>query len=338
MHFSCKISNSILAYFDKEGLTKEFLYTGSWSAEFLRDPSFWLPAHEMETFLKAAYLQTKNIEDVGQRAASLQSWGPLDSVLKLMESPQEMLAKPEHFLSYFISPPPPVAKVKRTDETLSFETPISEEEFPLSTTYIRAAIEALPTFVGRGLAQARWTGNRVEVNWATSQEMLFAEPEAASVFNPKLMQSLVASLEKSQRELENRNKEILLKDEELRNLKRARSTGDKVSGVSELAMTIAHQMNHPIAYVSNNVSRLEDYLQVAQQAIQSLKPKAVNLDIARWRQIEAEFPIVVKETVMGLSQIRDIVREFSMWTGVHALKGHAKVPTDLNQLVNRVVD
>lgn len=338
MHFSCKISNSVLTFFDKEGLTKEFIYTDSWSAEFLRDPSFWMPAAEMENFLRTVQHQTKNFEEIGQRAATLQSWGPLDSVLKLMDSPQEMLAQPERFLSYFISPPPPVAKVKRTDDTLSFETPISEEEFPLTTAYIKSAIESLPSFVGRSCAQARWVKNRVEINWSSSQENLFTEAEPAGVFNPKLMQNLVATLERVQRELEQRNKEILLKDEELQKLKRARSTGDKVSGVSELAMTIAHQMNHPIAYVSNNVQRLEDYLQVASQAIQNMKPKAVSLDLARWREIEAEFPIVVNETVTGLSQLRDIVREFSMWTGVHALKGHSKVPTDINQIVNRVVD
>ncbi|HEX4923583.1 MAG TPA: HAMP domain-containing sensor histidine kinase [Bdellovibrionales bacterium] len=338
MHFSCKISNSVLRFFDEEGLTKEFLYTDSWSAEFLRDPSFWLDARDMEAFLKAATKQIKNLEDVGHRAAQLQAWGPLDSVLRLVESPQEMMAQPERFLSYFISPPPPVAKVKRSDDFLSFETPISEEEFPLTTAYLKSAIEALPSFVGRPFAQARWSENRVDVNWSSSQGFLFEGEPAQSVLNPKLMQSLVASLEHSQRELEKRNKELLLKNEELQRIQKQKYSSDKLSGVSELAMTIAHQMNHPMAYVSSNVLRLEDYLQVAQQAITNFKPKTVSLDFARWKEIEKEFPIVVKETLAGLNQIREIVREVSMWTGVHALKGHPKVPTDVNQIINRVVD
>src|ERR1051325_2650402 len=107
----------------------------------------------MESFLGVVNRQIKNLEDVAHRAVDLKSWGPLDSVLKLMDSPQEILAQPERFLSYFISPPPPVANVKKSRDSLSFETPISEQEFPLVTSYLKAAIEALPTFVGRPMVQ-----------------------------------------------------------------------------------------------------------------------------------------------------------------------------------------
>ena len=48
------------------------------------------------------------ITAVGHQCKDLRAWGVLDSVIKMMQKPQDLFLQPHRLLSYFVSPAPPV--------------------------------------------------------------------------------------------------------------------------------------------------------------------------------------------------------------------------------------
>jgi hypothetical protein len=128
VHFSCKISKSVLAYLESEGEDLSLLQDRfGLPEEFLKDPSHWITATEMESFLSVAediYTDRKNlIKKSASSTAQLRSWGVLDSVLRLMPSMREIWSQPTKFLSYFISPEPPIDHFEQTNLSVAFDLP-----------------------------------------------------------------------------------------------------------------------------------------------------------------------------------------------------------------------
>ena len=174
MLLSCKITNTILTYLENQGVDLEAIYeTSEVPREFLTDSSYWLRADEMERLLHFVDLQmaTHSTEDFiqnsGHAVSQLRTWGALDSVLRMVSDPKDSLAKPQNFLSYFIDPKPPVAKVFKTEEGMSFEIPIERDQYPLCNRFLMSAIEALPTFLGKDPFKAKWTSNLIEIHWSS---------------------------------------------------------------------------------------------------------------------------------------------------------------------------
>ena len=206
MLFSCKISSAILSYFERQGddITP-LLDCTSLPEEFLRDPSYWMKAAEMESFLQAAQRLSKEdgplFQKAGHSGPELRSWGVLDSVLRMMPRPHEILAQPQRFLSYFISPEPPIDNLFKTESSIEFDLPISSEIYPLVTTYLKAAFESLPLYVGKPLAQGSWQDIHLKLSWASEQESMFGQDPGHQI-SPELLRSVVASLENHQKELE----------------------------------------------------------------------------------------------------------------------------------------
>lgn len=353
VHFSCKISNTFLAQLDRDGGSKDFLYEQlDFPVDFLRAPSYWLEAPKMEAFLGLVQRQGLSIESVVHRSKTLRAWGPLDSVLSMMKKPQDILAQPERFLSYFISPAPPVGNVRATDTELSFDIPISHEEYPRVTEYLRAAFESLPTYVGQNLAEARWNDNSVSIRWGTTQENLLEEQEDVSpLSNPKLVDSVIQTLEKGQKELEARNRELQQKNEELERAQREiqkyfkeKVFSEKLSNLSELSATISHEISNPITYVLSNVQRLNDYMARATQLVTLLAGKErlspqVQEAMRRvdWKLVQSDFPDLIQEAIEGIHRVQDIVNDLASWAGTAKKDPQGKVPTDLNDLVARAI-
>lgn len=149
MHFSCKISNSVLTLLEQQGEDLTTLYEQTpISVELLRDSSYWISAPDMENLLEAALRlplksDTGNVlQRAGHNGPELRAWGVLDSVLRMMPRPQEIFNQPEQFLSYFISPKPPIENLRRWDMGISFDLPLPAEQYPLVTTYLKAAFES----------------------------------------------------------------------------------------------------------------------------------------------------------------------------------------------------
>jgi len=138
MLFSGKITNSFLVYLDKHGVDSEKLFElTDLPTEFLREPSCWIPAQDVEKFVASMDREFGSIfhdnlpKLVGHECHELRSWGVLDSVIKMMQKPQDLFLQPHRFLSYFVSPAPPVGNVVREEEAISFDLPISIKNFHL---------------------------------------------------------------------------------------------------------------------------------------------------------------------------------------------------------------
>ena len=180
--------------------------------ELMRDPSYWLSAHDLEVFLEQLLrLPLKNEANVltraGHEGPGLHAWGVLDSVLRMMPRPQEIFNQPEQFLSYFISPKPPIENLRRDELSIAFDLPLPAEQYPLVTAYLKAAFESLPLYVGQALAQCEWTDIHLKITWPVMQKTIFASDPGHQV-SPALFQNLIEDLQRTQREREDLQKYI----------------------------------------------------------------------------------------------------------------------------------
>lgn len=350
-----------MTYLENQRVSLEGLYSSfDIPEELLRDPSSWMEAQEMENFLRVAsnyYQAERNHENlsehVGHACLNLHSWGVLDSVLRMMDKPQDIYLHPERFLSYFISPTPPILGLNPNGgedvEKSSFEISISSFDYPLTTKYLQAALEALPTFFGRENAFVKWTGKIIDINWETKQDSLFETAELERNIKPDLVETLMKSLEKKQKELEVKNRELLEKNKlleeaqkKLESQYKERIYSEKLSTLSELASSIAHEINNPLAYVMSNMMRINDYFIRAQQLITILigqdrltPPVQEAMRRTDWSLVQKDFPEIVKEVHEGLHKVKAIVKDLSFITG--KASDEQKVNMDLNQLVNSAV-
>lgn len=329
MHLSCKISNSVLTYFEQEGIDySDLLDQVDMPEEFLRDPSCWMPDHAMESFLEAVMQRYGSIplgtsehenllQKIGHSVSQLRSLGALDSVLRMMPKPQDTFAQPQRFLSYFISPEVTVQNFARTDHSIVFDLGVSVENFSLVKTFLAANFEALPTFVGRSLANCKWQKSHFELDWQADQTSMLSLDEGDRRLSPELLQSVVASLEKNQRELEEKHRELQLKNEELllvqQELRSALLQKSQVHKQQNLdifdqpAATMAvedqviQSQNNFI--VSQNIAKLQDYMTRAQQLITMLIAQdrlnpGVRAAIKKvgWEAVCEQFPRLAKES------------------------------------------
>ncbi len=330
MHYSCKISASVLQFLESQGEDISPLLEATFlPEEFLKDSSFWMLSQEMEAFLKLAVdlYQKSNepslITHIGHHSAELRSWGVLDSVIRMMPNSKDILAQPNRFLGYFISPEPPVENLIRTQDgsSLGFDLPISSEQYPLVCEYLKSALESLPVFMGQPMAHCVWEGIRVEVIFEKPQETFFQDIDPGHQLSPDLLQSIVSSLEKHQRELEQKNKELQKKNDQLAKAQKAREKEmeTKVSFPlfeNAAPITAIKSITESEKYVlRQNLSRLSDYLVRAQQLItilvgQDRTSPQVKEAMRRmdWEQIQKNYPGLInecKEMLLDRSQYED---------------------------------
>jgi hypothetical protein len=326
MFFSSKISNSILTYFEREGLSQEFVYSQShWPVDFLKDPSCWLEAHTLEEFLKHAEKLVGDVEKIGLMTPKLNAWGPLDSVLRLMGRPQDILSQPDRFLSYFISPPPPVDFIDRSDDAITFRIPISSEEYPMTTRFLKGAFEALPVYAGKAQAVATWSDNTVVISWVSQQESLLSDSEA-SVVNPSLIKSLMVALEKSQRDLGEKQKELLQKTSEIEKLKMQVSgeicqteQAEAMNDLADLSEILSVELDGSLNHVTHQLARLQDYLVRSQQLVTLFSNNMSPQQSARvqqalkkvdWENVTRQIPSVLEETNERIEKIGRVAKEY----------------------------
>lgn len=316
MLFSCKISSAVLKYFEQESIDSQSLLEGlPLPEEFLRDPSYWLSAPEMEEFLRKAVQLAGSenpwlLKKIGHSGVALRPWGLLDSVLRMMPRPEEILAQPGRFLSYFVSPEPPVENVVRTETSVLMDIPISSDMYPLTTEYLRAAFETLPEFVGRPRATCLWQGIQLKIEWDVNQATMFSE-DPGHQLSPELLRSIVSSLEKHQKELQQKNSELQAHNEALlkaqiqleSQIKQTLETEPQpVSTLGDLA----GMEPNSIELLRHQFARLSDYMVRAQQLVTIVvganrASAAVKEAMRRvdWERVQKQFP----ETVSACQQV-----------------------------------
>jgi hypothetical protein len=340
--FSCKISHSILTYLDRRGEDLDDLHAQADipPAEFLKDPSYWLEAERMEALLKtlketyAPAVGENLIQEVGHQCKELRSWGVLDSVLRMVQSPYDIYSQPARFLSYFISPAPPVGDVRKTAEAIEFAIPVSKTQYPLTVEYLTAALEALPTYATKPMAVVKWCESLVQVKWTDHQESLFGEEQNSKLsLGPELLQNIVRDLENSQKHLEDSKRQNLLKEQESEALRdqlaqavsqlasrgaTADLAGPPASHIKELVQSIETDIGLATRDVLSDVYRLHDYLTRASQLItllvgQERKTPQVQEAMRRvdWLRIQGEVPQVVQHSLASLQQIQSRIEELT---------------------------
>ena len=311
MYFSGKVTNSVLCYLEENGSDLEKAYNlTDLSPTFLRDPSHWLASHQVEAFLDqlqnlyGSQLSVNNLcQTVGHKCHTLHSWGVLDSVLKMMMSPLDIFTQPQRFISYFISPAPQLDHLRFDKETVYFELPISNEEYPLFSSYLKTSLESLPQFMGKPMAYVEWERNELKVSWEDRQQDLITID--TNQLKPEFVQDLLTTIENIERELEERNSQLQSQKTEIDTLK---------SQLDRLSDTRTHQTQEPLSIsftkMKHQFMTLSDYLVRAQQLItllvaQGRKDQQVKEAMRRvyWEQVQSDFTHVVEE---GLEQIKKI--------------------------------
>jgi hypothetical protein len=311
MLFSCKISGALLTYLEsKNENLSSILESTPLPEEFLRDSSYWMSASDMESFLataEKAFSTHENLfEKVGHAGPELRSWGVLDSVLKMMPRPQEILSQPERFLSYFVSPAPPIDQLSRRETAIEFDLPISSEQYPLVTEYLCAAFESLPMYVGQPPATCSWQGIHLKFEWQESQNSMFNDGDVGHQISPELLRQVVSSLEQHQLELETKNRDLQAKNlrlaEQLSHFRHEQSLE-----LPSVLKNPVHRLEFidlgSIEALKNNISRMGDYMVRAQQLItmliaQNRMSPAVQQAMKRvdWEKVKSQFPETLRES------------------------------------------
>ncbi len=342
MLLSCKISNSILNFLENQGEDlSDLLDATVLPEEFLRDPSYWMQAAEMEEFLRQALQLSQRTQEynlfqrAGHEGPSLRAWGVLDSVLRMMPRPQEILAQPERFLSYFVSPSPPIEDLKRTENSIDFDLAVSADQYPLATSFLVASFESLPVYGGQPLASCRWEGIHIHIRWNVEQAALFETAEQDRQISPELMRSVLSTLEKHARELEEKNRELQAKNEALLLAQANFQAAQLMPKISKLPVNL--ESEEPLAKpgiaalaeqqalaLQGNIARLSDYMVRAQQLITMLvaqdrmspqvKEAMRRMD---WDRVRQQFPKTIEECQLTLNgnlksdfPIRELQSEF----------------------------
>lgn len=334
MHFSCKISNAVLNILEEQNEDLAPLYEQTHlPVEFLRDPSYWISAPDMENFLEMVLrLPLKKDENLLQRAGhdgpSLRAWGVLDSVLRMMPRPHEIFNQPEQFLSYFISPKPPVDNLRRDQFSISFDLPLPAEQYPAVTTYLKAAFESLPVYVGQPPAKCEWQGISIKLSWTTQQNSIFKESVGHQV-SPALFQSLIEDLQRTQRQREDLQKYVGDLEEKIRNFEKQKVKVSKAAQNESPEKTslfpqeealphLSFDSDSPAYVLNQNLARMHDYMVRAQQLITMLAAQnkmspSVKEAMRRvdWEHVKTQYPLTVFESMELVKKMNNAEKEGS---------------------------
>lgn len=298
--------------------------------EFLRDPSYWLLADNVEAWLDIVNKSLKPseglylIEEIGFKVSDIKSWGVLDSVLRMMPRPQEILNQPERFIAYFISPTPQISNVARGSNQIQFDIDFSSVAYPHITSFLKAAFASLPCFKGELPAQCEWDQNRFIYRWSNEiQKSLLPVEDKSHRLSPDLMESIIAQLEKNQKDLEARNRELAQRNDqllesqsELKATMAIKLFNEKMKGLSEFAEIISADLRQPVEQLSHEVQRMRDYMVRAQQVITLFggveKQNPLFGEVLRrvnWEQVKTSYPEILKRSEDSLELIRHLNRE-----------------------------
>jgi hypothetical protein len=292
--------------------------------EFLRDPSSCVEAPKMEAILRDIDSTFRDLpedyaRDIGRNSEQLRCWGVLDSVLKMVESPLDIYGQPSRFISYFISPEPPIAGLKQDNTKITFQLPVSAEQYPFITQYLSGALEGLPNYMRQPPAHVTWNESGLRIDWNQSQESLLTDEDLQlRQFNPQWVRTMMDSLEQHQKSFEAKapqSEGVSVPLAELRELQAfLGESADKFEKVYADIMT-----------TKNDFLKLHDYFVRSQQLITFLvhagrKTKQVDEAMRRmdWSHVQSAYDEMVEAACDRILQSKDTVQ--GLLTGMRAYK------------------
>jgi len=289
----------------------------------MKDSSYWVTAPDMESFLESIVSQIVNkniIEKAGHESPKLHAWGVLDSVLRMMPRPQEVFLKPEQFLSYFISPKPPVENFKKDSNGVSFDFPLPAEQYPLVTSYLKSAFEALPLYVNENFARCNWKNIKLEISWDQEQKSIFENKEVGHQISPELFQQLMEDLQKTQLEREDLLKQISDLEIKVKDLGK-QSSNTQNTNLSALQLNEFAEKNNsetemptqnPFHSLGQNMARMHDYMVRAQQLVTVLaSPNKTNstakdaMKKVDWDFVKTQYPQIIRECFETMRKLQN---------------------------------
>ncbi len=297
MNFSGKITNSVILFLKQKGVSTSSIFElTDLPPELLCDHSTWLDAKKVEDFLSVIeekfHSLTPNsvlIEMIGHDAKEIRGWGVLDSVLRMMEKPQEIFLQPQRFISYFVSPSPPIANITRAESSVSFDLPIAWEEYPQVNCYLKASLESLPVFIGNSMAEVNWAQNRISITWCSKQSTFEVGEVLERKMAPEFVESLIVTLEKTEQALIDRTRE----------LDRIRQENERAAQSNSTDLEKWFHLYRNFNRYSQQVMKLQDYFTRSQQLVtllvaQDRMSPQVKEAMKRvgWENISAQFPEV----------------------------------------------
>ncbi|MCO5113159.1 MAG: hypothetical protein M9899_03185 [Bdellovibrionaceae bacterium] len=305
MQFSGKITHAFINYGLKHQLdVMDMLDRANLTLEVASNPEVWLSSQNVEAFLalfaeeSVAGTTGSIIENVGHKSPELKAWGVLDSVLKMMRSPKDLYLQPDRFLSYFVSPPPPIEKKEVTESRIVFEVPIFFDEYPNTCMYLKSCLESLTVYANKDLAQVNWVDNVISITWEQSQSSLLNEENY--YFNPELVKSIIETVECNQFTIDHLRKELEQKEKELSRLKEIQASAH----VEDI-----HWTTEDRNWFESEILKLQDYFSRAQQLVTILvgsdrKTRLVKeaMKKVRWSNVPDSFP-------QTIGQLRKRIRE-----------------------------
>lgn len=359
VYFSGKITNSVIVFLKKNITDLSGLYElTDLSTESLQDPSSWMEAPKVEEFLRDLeqeyghqFAGENFIEKIGHSSHDQRAWGVLDSVLRMMQKPQDIFSQPQRFLSYFISPAPPIAHIYRKKETVFFELPQVANHYPFVAEYLRSAFEALPGFMGSEMATAHWEGTKLFVSWSQKQENLFSEADDQPNLHPEFMQSLVMTLEGKEKDLEAKEQkireltaEVQRLSEENKNIRDSGTDEEQKAQKKEWVQALEQSLDAYFANQRGHLVRLGDYFTRAQQLItllvgQDRMNKQVKEAMRRvdWETVRERFMTTLEETKEQSKIIQQSIQKFGKAKKEKVKLKDEKIPADLNSLVEEAL-
>lgn len=320
MLFSCKISNSFIKYLENQNEDLSFIYDSNhFPIDLLQDPSAWISAPDLELLISKILTQpfknrtTDFVIAVGHETPNLHAWGVLDSVLKMISHPREVFKQPDRFVSYFISPEPPIENLVRTSSSIAFDLPLIAEQYPLVSKYLMSAFEALPLYTGKTLGQCSWEHISVKINWPMESEFLVEDEKISSHLSPTFLQSIIEELQINQKNLEEKNRELMEKNIQLLNAQKELSKNQIVSStdIEQIQLKIVVNNDLDLNQISQNLARLHDYMVRAQQLITMLtgqiKMNSGIKEIMRridWDHVKSQYPVTILDSMEALRKLQ----------------------------------
>ncbi len=350
MQVSSKVSYSVLVYLERQGVHLEpFLENLDTPVELFKDPSTWISVTKMEEFLQALmdFLQQKNpsqfIREIGQKNHELRAWGVLDSVLKMVESPKDIFFQPERFLSYFLTPHPELTLEKQDDNHIVVRMQ-KEPTAQLVHSYLVGAVEGLPAYTGRPPARIEeLDGTSFQMTWFDNQQSLFDEQESKRrQLHPEIVNSVLESI-KEQNKTFDPNQAGHGVQNQVTSEAFERMVSLEVEKRMEDWLTRLDSFDQTIFKIKNDFFKMYDYFTRAQQIITLVTPSARKASVREamrrvdWDYVQKEFPRLVEGACDSILSIKHDLHS-KPEKKIIPEETTLKQPTDLNQLIDTVVE
>lgn len=186
-------------------------------------PLRWLNPASTALYIQQAekeYLKTFGnssfYKDWAEASFSLRAWEGLDSVLRIMPTPEpERLAYfLAQFFSYFISPSMELNNSSFKEDTTELTTSVSEKSLPEIAKYLSACIAHIPCFTKNSNVTCVWEDSLLQIHSFNQQATIFETSVAKTHITPELMNSLLEDFKKKEELLILREKFLLKKEKD----------------------------------------------------------------------------------------------------------------------------